>query len=62
MHTLSGLLHADHRIPSLDYKAVMKATFILTKNAGEIVKNNLEMLLSMSLRIIETITPRIFLS
>lgn len=34
-HTLSGLLHADHRIPSLDYEAVMKATAILTKNIAE---------------------------
>lgn len=35
MHTLSGLLHADHRIPSLDYQAVMKATYLLTKNTCE---------------------------
>lgn len=34
-HTLSGLLHADHRIPSLDYEAVMKVTYILTKNMTE---------------------------
>lgn len=34
-HTLSGLLHADHRIPSLDYETVMKATYILTKNMTE---------------------------
>ncbi len=34
-HTLSGLLHANHRIPSLDYEAVMKATAILTKNIAE---------------------------
>jgi serine/threonine-protein kinase HipA len=34
-HTLSGLLHADHRMPSLDYEAVMKATAILTKNIAE---------------------------
>jgi serine/threonine-protein kinase HipA len=34
-HTLSGLLHADHRIPSLDYQTVMKATAMLTKNAFE---------------------------
>jgi serine/threonine-protein kinase HipA len=34
-HTLSGLLHADHRMPSLDYEAVMKATAILTKNIVE---------------------------
>ncbi len=34
-HTLSGLLHADHRIPSLDYQTVMKATAVLTKDVGE---------------------------
>ncbi len=38
MHTLCGLLHADHRIPNLDYEAVMKATYILTKNAAECEK------------------------
>ncbi len=26
MHTISGLLHADHRTPSLDYEMIMKAT------------------------------------
>ena len=35
MHTLSGLLHADHRIPSLDYEAIMKATTWLTKDTRE---------------------------
>lgn len=35
MHTMSGLLHADHRIPSLDYETVMKVTLWLTKNAHE---------------------------
>ncbi len=35
VHTLSGLLHADHRIPSLDYQTVMKATEVLTKNMKE---------------------------
>jgi len=34
-HTLSGLLHADHRIPNLDYQTVMKATTLLTKNVLE---------------------------
>lgn len=34
-HTLSGLLHADHRIPSLDYETVMKATDLLTKSRDE---------------------------
>lgn len=35
MHTISGLLHADHRMPSLDYAMIMKATMHLTKNKGE---------------------------
>lgn len=35
MHSLSGLLHADHRIPSLDYESVLKATLLLTKNQHE---------------------------
>jgi serine/threonine-protein kinase HipA len=35
MHTLSGLLQADHRLPSLDYETVLKATLWLTKEAGE---------------------------
>ncbi len=32
MHTMSGLLHADHRIPSLDYESVIRATQYLTKD------------------------------
>lgn len=36
MHSLSGLLHADHRVASLDYDALMKATQILTKDATEV--------------------------
>lgn len=35
MHTLSGLLHADHREPSLDYELLMKATLYLTKDVRE---------------------------
>lgn len=35
MHTLSGLLHADHRYPCLDYQTVMKATALLTRNSQE---------------------------
>ncbi|NBV29274.1 type II toxin-antitoxin system HipA family toxin, partial [bacterium] len=29
MHTIAGLLHADHREPSLDYESIMKATLYL---------------------------------
>ena len=32
MHTTSGLLHADHREPYLDYESIMKATLYLTKD------------------------------
>ena len=32
MHTIAGLLHADHREPSLDYKSIMKATLYLTQD------------------------------
>lgn len=35
MHTISGLLHADHRYPSLDYESIMKATALLTKDIAE---------------------------
>lgn len=36
MHSLAGLLHADHRVSSLDYDALLKATQILTKDATEV--------------------------
>lgn len=36
MHTMSGLLHADHRYPSLDYDSILKATAHLTKDIREI--------------------------
>jgi serine/threonine-protein kinase HipA len=32
MHTIAGLLHTDHREPSLDYESIMKATLYLTKD------------------------------
>ncbi|RDB36777.1 MAG: type II toxin-antitoxin system HipA family toxin [Spirobacillus cienkowskii] len=32
MHTVAGLLHADHRQPLLDYESIMKATMYLTRN------------------------------
>ena len=32
MHTIAGLLHADHRELSLDYESIMKATLYLTKD------------------------------
>lgn len=38
MHTISGLLHADHHLPSLDYATIMKATLCLTKNIQECEK------------------------
>ncbi len=38
MHTVSGLLHLDHRIPSFDYETLLKATFLLTKDLREVEK------------------------
>lgn len=32
VHTLSGLLHADHRVPEVDYAHLLKATRILTRD------------------------------
>lgn len=33
VHSLSGLIHADHRTPSLDYDTVLRVTMLLTKHA-----------------------------
>lgn len=38
VHTVSGLLHADHRMLSLDYETIMKATLRLTRDRGECIK------------------------
>lgn len=34
-HTLAGLLHANFRIPSLDYQSFLKATYALTRSLAE---------------------------
>jgi serine/threonine-protein kinase HipA len=36
MHSLSGLINADHRIPSLDYDGFLKATLMLTRDVREV--------------------------
>jgi len=38
VHTASGLLHADHRFPSLDYYNLIKAGWLLTKNIEDVLK------------------------
>lgn len=38
MHSLSGLIHADHRVSSLDYDTFLKVTQILTKDMTELEK------------------------
>lgn len=35
MHTLSGLIHADHREPCLDYETIIKTTLYLTQSMKE---------------------------
>ena len=36
MHTLSGLLHASHRLPSMEYEGFLKATLLLTKDQRQV--------------------------
>lgn len=38
MHTASGLLHSDFRIPSLDYEDLIALTMLLTKDIREVEK------------------------
>jgi serine/threonine-protein kinase HipA len=36
VHTVCGLLHADHRLPSIDYATLLKATRLVTRNQVEV--------------------------
>lgn len=36
MHTLGGLLHASHRVPSMDYEGFLRATRVLTRNQRQV--------------------------
>jgi serine/threonine-protein kinase HipA len=38
MHTVSGLLHADFRLPTLDYSDLIALTGVLTKDVREVEK------------------------
>ena len=38
VHTVSGLLHADHRLPSLDYSTILSVTQSLTQNKLELAR------------------------
>ena len=38
MHSLSGLIHADHRVPALDYNLLLRVVLVLTKNIVEVEK------------------------
>ena len=38
MHSLSGLIHADHRVPALDYTLILRVAMALTKNVEEVEK------------------------
>jgi serine/threonine-protein kinase HipA len=38
IHTASGLLHADHRFPCLDYSDILKATMYISKDIQECKK------------------------
>jgi serine/threonine-protein kinase HipA len=38
MHSLGGLIHADHRSPSVDYEMVLRVTLALTRNIKDAEK------------------------
>jgi serine/threonine-protein kinase HipA len=38
MHSLSGVIHADHRMPTLDYNLILRVVFALTKDFTEVEK------------------------
>ena len=38
VHSLSGVLHADHRNPTLDYDMLLRVTLVLTKSIPEVEK------------------------
>jgi serine/threonine-protein kinase HipA len=38
IHSFGNLIHADFRIPSCDYLDLLKATFLLTRRYGEVLK------------------------
>jgi len=47
MHTICGLLYADHRVPSLDYEILLKATRYLTKDIQECEKQFRQMVFNI---------------
>jgi serine/threonine-protein kinase HipA len=47
MHTISGLLHANHRVPTLDYEILLKATLHLTKDVRECEKQFRQMVFNI---------------
>ncbi len=38
MHSLSGVIHADHRVPALDYNLILRVVLALTRNIAEAEK------------------------
>ncbi|MGL5632426.1 MAG: type II toxin-antitoxin system HipA family toxin [Azovibrio sp.] len=38
MHTLAGVLHADFRVPSVDYQTLLRMTRLMTRSEAEVLK------------------------
>ena len=38
VHSFANLIHSDYRIPSCDYADLLRATALLTRKAGEVLK------------------------
>src|SRR5258708_18566569 len=38
MHSLSGIINVDHRVPDLDYNLLLRVVLVLTRNVIEVRK------------------------
>ncbi|MBK7144882.1 MAG: type II toxin-antitoxin system HipA family toxin [Xanthomonadales bacterium] len=48
LHSLANLLHADFRVPSLDYADLFRATQVLTRNHGDLLRAFRRMLFNIA--------------
>lgn len=52
VHTLSGLVEADHRIPSVNYDTLLKVTRLLTRDERHVLQMFRRMVFNVSLAIV----------
>ena len=49
VHTLAGLLHADYRVPTLDYGDLLRVTSVLTHRHGDVCRGFRQMLFNLAI-------------